>query len=180
MHATCTCPHDHAPLFDHPNSGLRTQPIMKCPEQLWGPPSLLLSVYMGLLMWGWSRWDTKLTTHSHLVPWLGMHKGIPPLPHMPLWRRPVQFYWYLVTEFSPTSCFSSPATPQFSDFLSPCSCLHKTDQVSHQNKATGKVTFRPASWSSGQSFWLLIMRSRVRFLGIFPWRGRFPWWPWCG
>jgi hypothetical protein len=27
---------------------------------------------------------------------------------------------------------------------------------------------RPTSWSSGQSFWLLIMRSRVRF-PVLPW-----------
>ena len=26
-----------------------------------------------------------------------------------------------------------------------------------------KILFRPASWSSGQGLWLLIMRSRVRF-----------------
>jgi hypothetical protein len=29
-------------------------------------------------------------------------------------------------------------------------------------------SMRPASWSSGQSFWLLIMRSRVRF-AVLPW-----------
>jgi len=36
---------------------------------------------------------------------------------------------------------------------------------------------RPASWSSGQSLWLLIMRSRVRF-PVLPWefnlKGRIP------
>jgi hypothetical protein len=30
------------------------------------------------------------------------------------------------------------------------------------------VYYLPASWSSGQSFWLLIMRSRVKFL-VLPW-----------
>ena len=43
---------------------------------------------------------------------------------------------------------------------------------------------KPASWSGGQSFWLLIMMSWVRFpvlpMRIYPWRGRFPWWPWSG
>ena len=43
---------------------------------------------------------------------------------------------------------------------------------------------RPASWSSGQGLWLLIMRSRVRFPVLpwefFPCRERFPWWPWSG
>ena len=46
------------------------------------------------------------------------------------------------------------------------------------------VSFRPASWSDGQSFWLLTTRSRVRFPAL-PWeffrvRGGSPWWPWSG
>ena len=47
------------------------------------------------------------------------------------------------------------------------------------------LTFsRPASWSSGQSFWLLTMRSRVRFRAL-PWEcfligGGSPWWPRSG
>ena len=40
-----------------------------------------------------------------------------------------------------------------------------------------KLPVRPASWSSGQSLWLLIMRSRVRF-PVLPWefslKGRIP------
>ena len=43
---------------------------------------------------------------------------------------------------------------------------------------------RPASWSSGQGLWLLIMRSRVRFpvlpRGFFLAGEKFPWWPWSG
>jgi hypothetical protein len=109
MHATYICPHDHAPLCDHPNSGLWRGQIMKCPGWLCSPPSFLLNGYMGLLLCGWSGWGTKLTTHSHLVPWPGMHKAIPPLPHMPLRCRQVQFYWYLIKEFSPTSCYLIPA-----------------------------------------------------------------------
>jgi hypothetical protein len=46
------------------------------------------------------------------------------------------------------------------------------------------VSFRPAAWSSGQSFWLLNMRSRVRFpvlqWGFFLEWDRCPWWPWSG
>ena len=43
---------------------------------------------------------------------------------------------------------------------------------------------RPASWSSGHSLWLLIMRSRVRFPAL-PCEfslmgGEFPRWPWSG
>ena len=41
----------------------------------------------------------------------------------------------------------------------------------------------PASWPSGHSLWLLIMRSGFdsRFYrGNFPWRGGFPRWPWSG
>jgi hypothetical protein len=55
-----------------------------------------------------------------------------------------------------------------------------TQKPSHHNKTQTfvdaillqKLQFalkmRPASWSSGQSFWLLIMRSRVRF-PVLPW-----------
>jgi len=113
IHATCTYLHDHAPLFDHPNCGLWREQIMKCPEQLWGPSSILLNGYMGLLLWGWSGWGIKLTAHSRLVPWWGMHKAIPPLPHMPLRCRQVQFYWYLITKFSPTSCYYIPAKSKY-------------------------------------------------------------------
>jgi hypothetical protein len=109
MHATCICPHDHAPLSDYTNSGLWREQIMKSPERLWGPPSFLLNGYRGLLLWGWSGWGINLTAHCHLVPTPGMHKAIPPLPHMPLRCRQVQFYWYLITEFSPTSCYLIPA-----------------------------------------------------------------------
>jgi hypothetical protein len=52
MHATCICPHDQAPLCDHPNSGLWREQIMKCPEQLWGRPTQLPTQW--LLLWGWS------------------------------------------------------------------------------------------------------------------------------
>ena len=42
----------------------------------------------------------------------------------------------------------------------------------------------PASWLGGQSYWLLTMRSRVRFPALacafFLERGRRPWWPWSG
>jgi hypothetical protein len=45
-----------------------------------------------------------------------------------------------------------------------------------------QYTIRPAPWSSGQRFWLLIMRSQVRFpallWGFFPDRRWSPWWPW--
>jgi hypothetical protein len=45
------------------------------------------------------------------------------------------------------------------------------------NKLPDKWRSRPASWSSGQSLWLLIMRSRVRFPAL-PWemflKGRIP------
>jgi hypothetical protein len=46
------------------------------------------------------------------------------------------------------------------------------------------LLYRPASWSSGQSFWLLILRSRIRF-PVLPWvffreGWRVPWWPWSG
>jgi len=41
----------------------------------------------------------------------------------------------------------------------------------------------PVSWFSGQSFWLLIMRSQVRFPAL-PWefslKGWIPRWPWSG
>jgi hypothetical protein len=40
--------------------------------------------------------------------------------------------------------------------------------ISHCSFCTSKVW--PASWSSGLSFWLLIMRSRVRFPAL-PWEG---------
>ena len=42
----------------------------------------------------------------------------------------------------------------------------------------------PASWSSGQGLWLLIMRSQVRFPVLprkfFVAGKKFPWWPWSG
>jgi hypothetical protein len=61
----------------------------------------------------------------------------------------------------------------FSKTLSLRSFLDVRDQISHPYKTTCKVIFlyiliRPASWSSGQSFWLLIMISRVRF-PVLPW-----------
>jgi hypothetical protein len=40
----------------------------KCPDQLWGPPCLLLNG-----CWGWGSWGAYLTTHPpHLVPSLKM------------------------------------------------------------------------------------------------------------
>jgi hypothetical protein len=40
-------------------------------------------------------------------------------------------------------------------------------------------SIRPASWSGGQSFWLLTTRSRVRFPAL-PWEFSSQGWPWSG
>jgi hypothetical protein len=37
-------------------------------DRLWDPPSLLSNGYQGLLLWGYSGWGVKLTTHLHLIP----------------------------------------------------------------------------------------------------------------
>jgi hypothetical protein len=56
--------------------------------------------------------------------------------------------------------------------------------VGTETRVLSHITQWPASWSSGQRFWLLIMRSRGRFpalpWGFFPDRGGSPWWPWSG
>ena len=61
----------------------------------------------------------------------------------------------------------------------PRCCEHSNTPVS------AHIMYWPASWSSGQNFWLLITRSRVRFPAL-PWgfslwgEGGSPWWPWSG
>jgi hypothetical protein len=42
--------------------------LLQCPDQLWGPPSLLLNTYWGLFAWGQRGQGMKLATHLHLVP----------------------------------------------------------------------------------------------------------------
>jgi hypothetical protein len=51
-----------------------------CPEQLWGPPSLLSNGYQGFFPLGQSSQGVKLTTHLHLVPRSQMSGAIPLLP----------------------------------------------------------------------------------------------------
>jgi len=40
----------------------------KCPDWLWGPPSLLFNGHGGLFPQELSRWDMRLTTHICLFP----------------------------------------------------------------------------------------------------------------
>ena len=55
--------------------------------------------------------------------------------------------------------------------------VNKLRPAAHYLKCEESSTLRPASWSSSQSFWLLITRSRVRF-PVLPWEfslwGRTP------
>ena len=53
-------------------------------------------------------------------------------------------------------------------FIKNCLASLKTGANSVPKSGVLYFHTRPASWSSGQSFWLLIMRSRVRFPAL-PW-----------
>jgi hypothetical protein len=44
----------------------------QCPDQLWGPPTLLSSGYWGLFLQRKSGWSMRLITHLHLLPRLRM------------------------------------------------------------------------------------------------------------
>jgi len=51
-----------------PDRGMRFFSPQKRPERLWGPPSLLLSVYGDFFHRGYSVRGVKLTTDLYLVP----------------------------------------------------------------------------------------------------------------
>ena len=58
--------------------------------------------------------------------------------------------------------------------LDMCQANSHTDE---EKDKTAIFDMRPASWSSGQSLWLLIMRSRVRFPALqweFSLKGKIP------
>lgn len=52
--------------------GTRLLSYLKCPNWLWGIPSLLVDGY-----WGYSSWGLMLNTHFRLVPRWGMSWAIP-------------------------------------------------------------------------------------------------------
>jgi hypothetical protein len=83
----------------------------------------------------------------------------------------------VLLQFSPVTII----LPMLNAALSPALYIYSNWQNCH----TIYIHFmRPASWSSGQCFWLLIMRYQVRFPALpwvfFPDRGGSPWWPWSG
>jgi hypothetical protein len=53
----------------------------RCPDRLWGPPSLLSDGYPGLFPRGLSGLGVKLTNHFQLVPRSRKRGPIHPLPH---------------------------------------------------------------------------------------------------
>jgi hypothetical protein len=71
-----------------PDRGKRFFSTPKCPDQLWGPPSLLISGYQELFPGGWG---VKQSGHEadHSLPSSAEVKNggaLPPLPHMSSWR----------------------------------------------------------------------------------------------
>jgi hypothetical protein len=52
----------------------------QCPDQLWGPPNLLLNGYLELFPWGKISRDMKLITRLHHVP---RSRKVELYPHSP-------------------------------------------------------------------------------------------------
>jgi len=64
-------------------AGAETFYLPPCPDQVWGPPSLLSSVYQGLFLQGQSSQNMKLIIHFHLVLRLRMCGVLLHSPHLP-------------------------------------------------------------------------------------------------
>ena len=114
------------------------------------------------------------------------------LPFFDLWNfSPANKYVRCVLLLSRVSGFSPHGQQliliKFHNF-DVFSTVHHSIELFHQptlmHNFLFSLTIWPASWSGGQSFWLLTTRSRVRFPAL-PWEfflvwGGSPWWPWSG